>query len=95
MSRLAVQVIRASNGRHAVTRGDVMAKKPDRRLGILASVGVSTINAIDGIKCHPVCDVVQDDGGDPARSQAAVKQLGEQGHVIAFVNMDDVLPGPG
>lgn len=53
----------------------------------------AAVNARGGIRCHPVKYVVADDGGDPARHQALVRQLVEQTKVVAFVQMDAPLTG--
>ncbi|MGQ0464984.1 MAG: ABC transporter substrate-binding protein [Sporichthyaceae bacterium] len=42
-------------------------------------------NARGGVACHPVRLFVQDDGGDPARAAAAVKDLVARQRVVAFV----------
>ena len=46
------------------------------------------VNARGGIDCHPVEYFIVDDGGDPARHQAAIRDLVENKKVIAFVQMD-------
>jgi branched-chain amino acid transport system substrate-binding protein len=48
-----------------------------------------SVNASGGINGHPVKVVVKDDGGDPARSLALVKELVEQDHVVALVAVSD------
>ena len=53
----------------------------------------AAVNAKGGIRCHPIKYVVADDGGDPARHQALVRQLVEQTKVVAFVQMDAPLTG--
>jgi branched-chain amino acid transport system substrate-binding protein len=53
----------------------------------------AAVNAKGGIRCHPIKYVVADDGGDPARHQALVRQLVEQTKVVAFVHMDAPLTG--
>jgi branched-chain amino acid transport system substrate-binding protein len=42
------------------------------------------VNAKGGISGHPVRVILADDGGDPARTQAIVRQMVEQSHVVAF-----------
>jgi branched-chain amino acid transport system substrate-binding protein len=54
---------------------------------------VAYTNATGGLNCHPIRYIVADDASDPAKSQAAVKRLVEQEHVIAFLYQDDVLTG--
>jgi branched-chain amino acid transport system substrate-binding protein len=49
-------------------------------------VWASWINDHGGIKGHPVKAYVVDDGMDPQRYQAAVKDLVENKHVIAFID---------
>jgi branched-chain amino acid transport system substrate-binding protein len=44
----------------------------------------SYINAKGGLNGHPVRVIFGDDGGDPGRAQAIVRQMVEQDHVIAF-----------
>ncbi|MDT7662216.1 MAG: branched-chain amino acid transport system substrate-binding protein [Pseudonocardiales bacterium] len=51
------------------------------------------VNAQGGVAGHPVQVVVADDGGDPARSQAARKRLVDEEHVVAFVGNMDLLTG--
>jgi branched-chain amino acid transport system substrate-binding protein len=43
------------------------------------------VNSHGGVNGHPVKLIVKDDGGVPAQSEAAVKQLIEQDHVVAIV----------
>ena len=53
----------------------------------------AAVNAQGGIRCHPIKYVVADDGGDPARHQALVRQLVEQTKVVVFVQMNAPLTG--
>jgi branched-chain amino acid transport system substrate-binding protein len=46
---------------------------------------VNTVNANGGINGHPVKLSVEDDGGQPAKAQAAAKKLVEQDKVVAIV----------
>ena len=46
---------------------------------------VSSINDQGGIACHKIKHLIGDDGNDPARNQALVRQFVEQDHVVAFV----------
>jgi branched-chain amino acid transport system substrate-binding protein len=46
---------------------------------------VAAINAAGGINCHQVKHLLADDGADPARHQALVRQFVEQDKVIALV----------
>jgi ABC-type branched-subunit amino acid transport system substrate-binding protein len=69
-------------------------------IGVATNPGVKAVqawaagrNTTGGIDCHPVRYVVGDDGGDPARHLALVKQLVEKEHVIGFVFMNAVLSG--
>ncbi len=54
---------------------------------------VASVNAKGGIHCHPVKYLVADDGGDPSRHQALVRQMVEQNKVVAFLHMNGVLTG--
>jgi branched-chain amino acid transport system substrate-binding protein len=54
---------------------------------------IAAQNDKGGIDCHPIKYIVADDGGDPSRHLALVKQLVEQEKVIAFVYQDAVLSG--
>ena len=58
-------------------------------------VWVRYINGRGGLNGHPVQLFVYDDGGDPARQKAQVKEAVEQRHVIAFVQNVMGLSGPG
>jgi branched-chain amino acid transport system substrate-binding protein len=51
------------------------------------------VNERGGVSCHRVEYIVRDDGGDPSRHQAMVRELVEEQHVIAFVQMPAVLSG--
>lgn len=69
-------------------------------VGVATNPGVKAVqawvanqNTKGGVDCHPVRYVVADDGGDPARHLALVKQLVEGQHVIGFVFMNAVLSG--
>jgi len=44
----------------------------------------SYVNAKGGLAGHPVRVILADDAGDPARTQAIVRQMVEQSHVVAF-----------
>jgi branched-chain amino acid transport system substrate-binding protein len=68
--------------------GSVLADSPKAVQAWQASV-----NARGGVNCHPIRYFVADDGGDPSRNQALVKQMVEQDHVIAFVQMVAPLAG--
>jgi branched-chain amino acid transport system substrate-binding protein len=48
------------------------------------AVWAKDVNARGGLACHPVTIYVRDDGGDPARVAAAVKELLGRG-VVAFI----------
>jgi branched-chain amino acid transport system substrate-binding protein len=50
-------------------------------------------NAEGGLHCHQVKYLIADDGGDPSRHQALVRQMVEQEGAIAFVYMDNPLTG--
>jgi branched-chain amino acid transport system substrate-binding protein len=57
------------------------------------SAWVASVNARGGINCHPLKYIALDDGGDPARAQAAARRLVEQEHVVAIVAEASVLAG--
>jgi len=48
------------------------------------AVWVKDVNVRGGLACHPVTIYTRDDGGDPARAAAAVKELLGRG-VVAFI----------
>ena len=52
-----------------------------------------SVNARGGVNGHPVELITVDDGGDPARHKAAVQDLVENQHVLAFINMADPIAG--
>lgn len=54
---------------------------------------VAMVNDRGGIKCHPVKYIISDDGGDPSRHQALVRDAVEQQGAIAFVQMDAAITG--
>jgi len=54
---------------------------------------IAAQNEKGGLDCHPIKYIVADDGGDPSRNLALVKQLVEQEKVVAFVYNDAVLSG--
>jgi branched-chain amino acid transport system substrate-binding protein len=56
---------------------------------------VKTVNAAGGLNCHQVRYLVADDGSDPAKHQALVRQMVEQQGVVAMVQMNAVLSGDG
>jgi branched-chain amino acid transport system substrate-binding protein len=68
--------------------GSVLADSPKA-----VQAWVASVNASGGINCHPIKYFVADDGGDPSRNQAIVKQMVEQDHVVAFVQMVAPLAG--
>jgi branched-chain amino acid transport system substrate-binding protein len=45
---------------------------------------VADVNARGGLNGHPVRVIMADDGGDPARAQAIVRQMVEKDKVVAF-----------
>jgi ABC-type branched-subunit amino acid transport system substrate-binding protein len=62
--------------------------------GVLAvEAWAAATNAAGGINCHKVKYLIGDDGSDPARQQALVRQFVEQDHVMAFVYMDNPITG--
>jgi branched-chain amino acid transport system substrate-binding protein len=54
---------------------------------------LTKINGTGGLGCHPVKYVTADDGGDPARNLALVRQLVEQDKVIAMLYNTGLLTG--
>lgn len=60
-----------------------------------AQVWVKSVNARGGLSGHPVRLLTQDDGADPSRNKAIVKDLVERQGVIAFVSNYDVISGSG
>jgi branched-chain amino acid transport system substrate-binding protein len=56
-------------------------------------VWVQDVNRRGGVNGHQVRHVIADDGGDPSRHQALVKQLVEERGVIAFVGQNAPLSG--
>ena len=53
----------------------------------------ASVNAKGGLNCHPIRYIVHDDGGDPARNQALVRQSVEQQGAIAFVYLASPIAG--
>jgi ABC-type branched-subunit amino acid transport system substrate-binding protein len=49
------------------------------------SVWAKWINGKGGVNGHPIRHIVADDGGDPARYNASVRQLVEEQGVVAFI----------
>ncbi len=56
-------------------------------------VWVQDVNRRGGVNGHAVRHIIADDGGDPSRHQALVKQLVEEKGVIAFVGQNAALTG--
>lgn len=50
------------------------------------------VNARGGLACHPVQVLTRDDGGDPGRSAALVKDLAAREKVVAFVGSLTLAP---
>ncbi|MGQ0465848.1 MAG: ABC transporter substrate-binding protein [Sporichthyaceae bacterium] len=50
------------------------------------------VNARGGLACHPVQVFTRDDGGDPSRSAAIVKDLAQREGVVAFVGSLTLAP---
>ena len=59
--------------------------------GTVAPAWAKWVNANGGINGHPVEIVTADDGGDPAKAQAAEKKLVDQDNVLAIVVATDTL----
>jgi branched-chain amino acid transport system substrate-binding protein len=60
-----------------------------RQAQTVAPAWVKYVNNLGGINGHPVKVVLADDGGDPAKGQAAEKKLADQDNVIAIVVSSD------
>ena len=58
-----------------------------------AQTWVAATNAKGGLRCQKINYLIADDGGDPSRHQALVRQQVEQGKVQAFLQMSAVLTG--
>jgi branched-chain amino acid transport system substrate-binding protein len=56
-------------------------------------VWVEDVNRRGGVNGHAVRHIIADDGGDPSRHQALVKQLVEEKGVIAFVGQNGPVTG--
>jgi ABC-type branched-subunit amino acid transport system substrate-binding protein len=56
-------------------------------------VWVEDVNRRGGVNGHQVRHIIADDGGDPSRHQALVKQLVEEKGVIAFVGQNGPVTG--
>ena len=54
---------------------------------------VARANANGGLNCHQIEYLIADDGGDPSRHQALVRQMVEQEGAVAFVYMNATLSG--
>jgi branched-chain amino acid transport system substrate-binding protein len=61
--------------------------------GTVAPAWAKWVNANGGINGHPVEVITADDGGDPAKAQAAEKKLVDQDNVLAIVVATDTLVG--
>lgn len=59
-----------------------------------AQVWVTHMNAKGGLRCRKINYLIADDGGDPSRHQALVRQQVEQNRVQAFLLMGAMLTGP-
>jgi branched-chain amino acid transport system substrate-binding protein len=87
---------RAGGPAPAVPKSEVVLGSVGVEAGILGAVTGPTppairawaawVNARGGLAGHPVRVIIADDGNDPGRSQALVRQLVEEEKVIAFVN---------
>ena len=58
-----------------------------------AQTWVAATNAKGGLRCQKINYVIADDGGDPSRHQALVRQQVEQAKVQAFLQMSALLTG--
>lgn len=53
----------------------------------------TAVNASGGLRCHPIDYIVKDDGGDPSRHQALMRELVESDGAIAVVHSNAGLTG--
>ena len=60
-----------------------------RQAQTVAPAWAKYVNGLGGINGHPVKVVLADDGGDPAKAQAAEKTLVDQNNVVAIVVSSD------
>lgn len=60
---------------------------------VAAQVWAAKVNSEGGIRGHAVQLLIADDGSDPAKHVALVKQMVEEKHVVAFVDQVDVFTG--
>jgi branched-chain amino acid transport system substrate-binding protein len=51
-----------------------------------AAIWAQDVNARGGLACHPVTVFARDDGGDPAKAAALVRELHAQNKVVALIN---------
>ncbi len=51
-----------------------------------AAIWAQDVNARGGLACHPVTVFARDDGGDPAKAAALVRELHAQSKVVALIN---------
>ena len=51
-----------------------------------AAIWAQDVNARGGLACHPVTVYARDDGGDPARAAALVRELHAQTKVVALID---------
>ena len=61
------------------------------QVGTVAPAWADWVNANGGLNGHPVQIIVEDDGGDPAKAQAAEKKLVDDEQVVALVVGSDNL----
>jgi branched-chain amino acid transport system substrate-binding protein len=61
------------------------------QVGTVAPAWADWVNANGGLNGHPVQVIVEDDGGDPAKAQAAEKKLVDDEQVVALVVGSDNL----
>lgn len=71
--------------------GPVGASSGAHRQGI--QLWAKWVNAKGGVNGHPVELVIVEDGGDAARHKAAVQDLVENHHVLAFIHMGNPISG--
>lgn len=61
----------------------------------VVSAWAASINARGGLNCHRVEHLIADDGGDPSRHLALVREMVERRGVQAFIQMNGVISGQG
>jgi branched-chain amino acid transport system substrate-binding protein len=84
----------AAPGSGVTSKSEILLGSFGTESGILGTISgsappairawVADVNSRGGLSGHPVRVLLADDGADPARTQAIVKKMVEQDHVVAF-----------